>query len=224
MKALAIDSAARKMTVSARNGADTATLVLDIGMKQSARLLPAIDAVLGEVGIAPAELDFTALTEGPGTFTGLRLSFSALKAIELAHGKPIYAIPTLDAYAYPFRDFDGAVVSVIDAKKGQFFASVHRDGSRILNAQDTDSRKISEFLEKSKIGSAVLTGPDSGIFLAELEKSGCRTRFFALDSAPLPTDALFEMAQRLFDSGEPPLRDYDGPNYLRKSEAELGLN
>ena len=80
MNALAVDSAASRMVIAAKKDDDVATLSLDIAMKQSEKILPAIDFVLSEVGLTPADLDYTAICKGPGTFTGLRLGFSALKA------------------------------------------------------------------------------------------------------------------------------------------------
>ena len=54
MKALAIDSAATCMVIAAKNDDDKATLSLDISMKQSEKILPAIDFVLQETGLSLA--------------------------------------------------------------------------------------------------------------------------------------------------------------------------
>ena len=83
MKALCVDSASSRMTVSAKNEEDCVSLTLDIGPSQSQELLPAIDYVLNKTGLKPQDLDYMALCKGPGTFTGLRLAFAALKAIAL---------------------------------------------------------------------------------------------------------------------------------------------
>ena len=108
MKALALDTAISCITISAKNDEYLASLTLDIGMRQSEKLLPAIDYVLKQADLAAADLDYTVLTEGPGSFTGLRLGFAALKAIELfGNDIPLYGINSLDAYAWPFMDFDG---------------------------------------------------------------------------------------------------------------------
>ena len=78
MKALAIDTSLTRITVCAKNDDKTAYLTLDIGMKQSEKLLPAIDYILSQVELKVSELDYTAICKGPGSFTGLRLGFSAL--------------------------------------------------------------------------------------------------------------------------------------------------
>ena len=150
MKSLVIDAAASCITIAAKNDEFKASLSLDLGQKQSQKLLPAIDYVLSQLELKPADFDYTALTSGPGTFTGLRLAFSALKAIELAANVPVYAVPTLDVYSYPFKNFDGLVVSVIDAKKDQFFASIYENGIQIMEAADTTAEFVASKLSKEK--------------------------------------------------------------------------
>ncbi|MBR0099316.1 MAG: tRNA (adenosine(37)-N6)-threonylcarbamoyltransferase complex dimerization subunit type 1 TsaB, partial [Treponema sp.] len=150
MKALVIDCAASCMHIAAKNDDFKASISLDLGQKQSQKLLPSIDYILGQVELKPADLEYTALTSGPGTFTGLRLAFSALKAIELAHNVPVYGIPSLDVYAFPYSCFDGIVVSVIDAKKDQFFAAIYENGKEISEAEDTTAENIAAKLDKSK--------------------------------------------------------------------------
>lgn len=223
MKSLAIDSASPCMVIAAKNGNEKATLSLDIGMKQSQRILPAIDDILAQVGLKPADLDYMALCEGPGTFTGLRLAFSALKAIELSCGKPIYGIPSLEAYAFSFRDFGGTVVSVIDAKKDQFFAAAYENGTCVLEAEDTTAEKIAAFLGRRGTKSLVV-GPDATLFSEKIREADGALDIISFSSQPNPTDALFTIAENLIEQKKEPLKDYDGPVYLRKSEAELALD
>ena len=68
MKALAIDCAVTKLSVAAKNEGNTIKLTLDIGMKQSEKLLPAIDYVMKEAGLSAKDLDYTTVTLGPGSF------------------------------------------------------------------------------------------------------------------------------------------------------------
>ena len=201
MKALVIDAAASCMHIAAKNDDIKAYLSLDMGQKQSQKLLPAIDYILSELELKPSDLDYMALTSGPGTFTGLRIAFSALKAIELAQNVPIYGIPSLDAYAFPFTSFDGQLVSVIDAKKDQFFAAIYENGKTISEAEDTSAEAVAKKLSKI----------DSSLDLIIYE------------SQPNPTESLFTIAEDMIEQKKEPLADYDGPVYLRKSEAEIKL-
>lgn len=221
MKALVIDAAASCMHIAAKNDDFKASLSLDLGQKQSQKLLPSIDYILSQLELKASELDYTALTSGPGTFTGLRLAFSALKAIELAHNVPVYGIPSLDAYAFPYSCFDGTVVSVIDAKKDQFFAAIYQKGLEISAAEDTTAESVAAKLDKSK--KILLCGPDAKVFADELKKIDSSLKLTVFDSQPVPTESLFTIAESMIEQKKEPLADYDGPVYIRKSEAEIKL-
>lgn len=221
MKALVIDAAASCMIIAAKNDDYKVSLSLDLGQKQSQKLLPSIDYLLKEVDLTPQDLDYTALTSGPGTFTGLRLAFSALKAIELANNVPVYAVPSLLAYAFPFKEFEGQIVSVIDAKKDQFFAAIYENGKEISPAQDTKVEIIAAKLSPEK--NIFLVGPDAKIFSQELKSIKPELKIKFLPSDPLSSEALFTIAEEMIEQKKEPLADYEGPVYLRKSEAEIKL-
>lgn len=162
MKALVIDSASSCLVISARNEGLTISVSLDMGLSQSQKILTTIDFCLAQVKLPQDQLDFIALTKGPGTFTGLRLAFAAAKALQLTYNMPVYGIDSLEAYGWAYRSFDGVVVSVIDAKKDQFFARISEGDKILMESKDTTVEEVLSHLDGSK---PVLTaGPDSAIF------------------------------------------------------------
>ncbi|MDE5898218.1 MAG: tRNA (adenosine(37)-N6)-threonylcarbamoyltransferase complex dimerization subunit type 1 TsaB [Treponemataceae bacterium] len=230
MKALSIDSSAMRLTVSAKNGIHTVSAVYDIGMKQSETLLPAIDYVLEKASIAPQELDYTALCSGPGSFTGLRLSFSALKAMQLAHGTPVYGVPTLEAYAEPYTSLPFLVLCAIDAKKGRFYAECRSGSKAALPAGDYEPCEIEEALKAAikmegadgtSCAGILLCGPDVAMLKEKLRLPAESPEMYAAPTETIPAGALFRLAERQMQDGTPPLAEYEGPVYLRASEAEI---
>lgn len=223
MKALAIDSSATCIIFQAVNEDKAAKLSLDIGMHQSEQMLPSIQRVLEYVNLKPEELEFCALCQGPGSFTGLRLSYSALKAFTLAFHTPVYAIPTLEAAALPYHAFPGAVVSVLDAKKHRYYAAIYRNGSENTAPVDAELEDILKQLDPEERILAVGSG-------AELFADCARTASPQLSIstfAPLSydyTDQLLFLAKKKFAAKEKPLEEYEGPVYIRPSEAEEKLN
>ena len=203
MKALAIDSASGCMTVSAKNDDITTSLSLDIGPKQSQELLPAIDFVLKKVDLKPEELDYTVLCKGPGTFTGLRLAFAALKSIELAFNKPVYGVSTLDA------------------KKDQFFAGIYENKKTILEPEDTTIEKVISVIDKTK--KILCVGPDAKLFAEELKQNSPSLDVIYFDAQINTCINLFNIAEKMIEEKKEPLKDFEGPEYLRKSEAEIAL-
>lgn len=212
------------MVISAKNENIQATLTLDLGMKQSPKILPAIDYVLKEVELEAKDLDYTALCSGPGTFTGLRLGFSALKAIELAYNIPVFGFQTLEVYAEPFGKFNEPVISVIDAKKDQFFAAIYKNGKSLLDAEDTTAERIASKLKELVSDESIfVTGPDAGIFSEKLREIDNSLKLSYIENQIDVTKSLFRMAEKAIENKESPMKDYDGPIYLRKSEAEIAL-
>ena len=219
MKALAIDSAGARLTVAAKNDNAVISAVYAVGMKQSETLLPAIDAVVLKAGLRIAELDYTTLCQGPGSFTGLRLAFAALKAVEQAANVPIYGISTLEVYAYPYRALPFPVVSAIDAKKNRFYAAAYEAGSEALPPGDYEIETVLNFLKDAE--EALCTGPDATRFVEAARQIGSPVKLCALDFSIITTDSLFALAEAKIEAGKKPLADFDGPVYIRESEAEV---
>ncbi|MCQ2592716.1 MAG: tRNA (adenosine(37)-N6)-threonylcarbamoyltransferase complex dimerization subunit type 1 TsaB [Treponema sp.] len=224
MKALCIDCAVSKLTISAKNDDRTFTSIYDIGMKQSEVIVPAISTVLQQVDLQTKDLDYTALTVGPGSFTGLRLGISALKAIELAYNVPVYGLSSLKVYEYAFLNFDSPVLTVIDANKDKFYARLSYQNEELLEDGDYESDFLIE--TASKYDKIILCGPDAKKFetLVSSEDKNISTKFITSNTSQQTAEALFALAEKQKTAQIPPLQDYDGPIYLRASEAEIKLN
>ena len=224
MKALAIDCACSRLTVAAKNEDKTCTAIYDIGMRQSETLVPAIDFVLEKCSLAKNELDYTTLTIGPGSFTGLRLGISALKAIECAAGTPVYGISSLETYAFPYASLGLPVLACIDANKDRFFAGVYLNGKSIIEDGDYDIPFLAEKLKDTT--KLILAGfeKDTEKLKDLLTKALPKIELIQFPVSNVTTDSLFKLAEMKLNSGAPSLQEYDGPVYLRASEAEIKLN
>lgn len=223
MKCLAIDSSVSKITITCCNEDLCVSGIYNIGMKQSETILPAIEYVLSKAGLKTTELEYLALCSGPGSFTGLRLGFSALKAIELACNIPLYAFNTLDVYSENFKNFPFPVISCIDAKKDRFYAKIINGKSELLEAGDYTPEEISTKLAELTEEKFFICGSDSAI-LKEQISSLCSKEFIDIPFTINPGEILIEMTKDAVSKGKEPLNDYDGPVYLRASEAEVKLN
>ncbi len=220
MKALAIDCAVSKIAIAAKNDGNVVQLTYDIGIKQSEKLLPAIDFVMRELQLSASQLDYTCLTLGPGTFTGLRLGLSTLKAINLAFGVPVYGIPSLEAYAYPYAAVEN-VLSLIEAKEDEFFFQFFSKGRPLTEVEDRAFDDIAGRLSSER--PTVVAGPAASVFTEHVRESFPLLKLESFDRGNSCAESLFELAERKISLGEGPLEDYDGPLYVRKSEAELVL-
>ena len=219
MKALSIDGAISRLTISAKNEDKIFTSIYDIGMKQSESIVPAIDYVLEKTELKASDLDYCVISLGPGSFTGLRLAISAVKAIELAYDVPVYGISTLDMYSYPFENFETPVLSVIDANKNRYYASFKDNKKIILKDDDWPVENIIKTLKKYK--KIIISGPDRIKIKEIIEAQNKKIKCYSPQAQLVTAEILFELAEKKITAKEPSLKDFDGPLYLRASEAEI---
>ncbi len=101
---------------------------LNVGLLHSSVLLPAVEALLDFLGLGKEDLDLVAATVGPGSFTGIRVGLSTAKALCFSLKKPFAPVVSLDALALKE---EGVVAVGIDAKKGEVYSALYRDGRRL---------------------------------------------------------------------------------------------
>lgn len=222
MKALSIDCAVSRLMISAKNDDKIFTSIYDIGMKQSESIVPAIDYALEKVLLSPSELDYTAITLGPGSFTGLRLGISAVKAIELAYNVPVYGISTLTMHAYCFKDFELPVLAAIDANKNKYYANLSDKNKTIMKDGDWDTDIIIKNVKKIK--KLIVCGPDANKLKDIIIAQNKKIKILTPKTNIVTAEALFSIAEDMISKNQLGIKDFDGPLYLRASEAEIVKN
>ena len=96
MLTLAIDTTTAVCSVAlARDGQVLAEITTNLPRTHSQRLMPLVDALCQETGLAPVDLELLAVTRGPGSFTGLRIGIATVKGLGLALGLPVVAASSL---------------------------------------------------------------------------------------------------------------------------------
>ena len=93
----------------------------------SARLLRTVDGLLTRHGLSIRDVEAFAVAAGPGSFTGIRIGLSAVKALAFASGRPVAPVSSLEALAARAAGPEAALVApIIDAKKGEVYAALFR--------------------------------------------------------------------------------------------------
>lgn len=122
---------------------------VNIPQTHSQTLLPMAESLLKTCGTAPGELDFFAVTRGPGSFTGLRIAIAAAKGLAMAAGKPCVGVSTLEGLARNLAGFEGAAAAVMDARCGQLYAGLFSlEGGEVIRAEEDCAISIQELGEK----------------------------------------------------------------------------
>ncbi|MDR1927504.1 MAG: tRNA (adenosine(37)-N6)-threonylcarbamoyltransferase complex dimerization subunit type 1 TsaB [Oscillospiraceae bacterium] len=125
MITLGVDSASQSASAAlVRAGALLGECFACTARKHSAVLLPMIEQLFAQTGLGLEQVDRFAVTNGPGSFTGVRIGVSLVKGLAQARGKPCAGVSTLKALAYPAADREGLLCCALDARRGQVYAAV----------------------------------------------------------------------------------------------------
>jgi tRNA threonylcarbamoyladenosine biosynthesis protein TsaB len=92
----------------------------------SSWLLPAVDSALAVAKTTLPQVDVFAAASGPGSFTGVRIGLTTVKAWSEVFGKPIVAASRLEAVAAQSQGVFPYIASVIDAQRGQIFGALYK--------------------------------------------------------------------------------------------------
>ncbi|MHB0858977.1 MAG: tRNA (adenosine(37)-N6)-threonylcarbamoyltransferase complex dimerization subunit type 1 TsaB [Anaerolineae bacterium] len=127
---LAIDTATRQASLALY---DASGVVAERSWRSanhhSVEVMPAIADMLAQQRLKMAALRAVAVSQGPGSFTGLRIGMSIAKGLCLGLDIPILGVPTLDTVAYAAGDPGIPVVAVLEAGRGRLcVATYHFEG------------------------------------------------------------------------------------------------
>jgi tRNA threonylcarbamoyl adenosine modification protein YeaZ len=135
---LAIDTCdARGSVALLRDGAVVKIVAHESQEDYSTWLLPAVRECLGGSGLQVKDVDAYAAAAGPGSFTGVRVALTTVKAWSEVYGKPIVAVSRLEAMAAEIATETSWVAAFANAQRGQVFGAVYRrNGKGLVRSGD----------------------------------------------------------------------------------------
>lgn len=98
--------------------------IAEEGYSHAERLHVFIEEIIKEVGITLQDLSAVAVSQGPGSYTGLRIGVSAAKGLCYALNIPLIAIDTVQALASQVTISNGLIIPMIDARRMEVYSAV----------------------------------------------------------------------------------------------------
>ncbi len=229
MKLLAVDASGQvASTALITEEGIRAVYTVDYRKTHSQTLLPMIDEILRMTETDKHSLDVIAVSEGPGSFTGLRIGAATVKGLAAALNKPVAAVPTLEMLAYNFCGTEELVCPMMDARRNQVYTGLYAFEEEKLCIRISQRacalEEIIRLLNEQE-RQVVLLGDAIDAYRDELEqKLTCPHRFAAAHMYKQNAASLAVLALWRAQRGEV----MDGamlvPEYLRMSQAERERN
>jgi tRNA threonylcarbamoyladenosine biosynthesis protein TsaB len=125
--------------------------IADEGYSHAERLHVFIEEVIKAAGISVKDLAAIAVSQGPGSYTGLRIGVSAAKGLCYALGIPLIAVDTLQILASQTNISEGLIVPMLDARRMEVYSAIFTpdfENQRATKAEVITEDSFDDFEEK----------------------------------------------------------------------------
>jgi len=206
------------------DGKITASFSLNGSLTHSQTLLPIIKNMMALAERQLEELDYIAVTVGPGSFTGIRIGLATAKGIAMGKDIPMIGISSLEALCYNVPDFEGIICPCLDARRNQVYNGLFEMQNGVLR-RITEDRAISvDDLtdELNKLGKSVAVLGDGAYLIDDNKLNVPKTVHIPENNIFLRADSLCLAAamETTLCTFKPQSFKDIMPTYLRLSQAE----
>ena len=242
MKILAIDTSSKKCSVCIYEDSHVIiNLNNDDEKTHSVKLMPMVDQAFKETGLSLDDISLLACCIGPGSFTGVRIGISTVKAFADVKNIPVVEITSLESLAYnviydnssvnTIGEKKTLICSLIDAKNNNVYCGLYYYNEKMnlieIFAEDINvtMKKLKDAFEKNNFSDIIFVGDG-----AETYKNTIEDNFKNENICICESESNFQCSPSLAKAG---LQKYNEGNYgdsnsifpvyLRKSQAERAL-
>ncbi|MFX3630891.1 MAG: tRNA (adenosine(37)-N6)-threonylcarbamoyltransferase complex dimerization subunit type 1 TsaB [Ectobacillus sp.] len=220
MKVLAIDTSNYVMGVALLDGATiVGEIITNLKKNHSVRLMPAIEQLLKECDVKPAELEKIAVAAGPGSYTGVRIGVTVAKTLAWSLNIPLVGVSSLEVLAANGAYFNGYICPLFDARRQQIYTGLYTYNERIQKVEEERIILIQEWLQMlKKLEKPILfIGNDIALHEDTIKRELGEQAVFAPVSTHNPRPS--ELALLGTEKEASAVHEFV-PNYIRLAEAE----
>lgn len=121
-------------------------------MSHLQNLIPMADQLLKERALQLSDITHIAVSQGPGSFTGIRIGIATCKALAQTMDLPVISVPTLMSFAWNSRSEGRLICPIFDARREQVYAGAYcweGDGDMPFQAVEDGAYEIEAFLDRA---------------------------------------------------------------------------
>lgn len=219
---LAIDTSSLVLSCAlAEEGRLIAESTVQRRLTHSEELLPHMDALLRDAGVAKTEIDAVACSIGPGSFTGLRIGLATVKMLARIWNVPLIGVDTLEALAWNMAGADAFILPLLDAQKRNVYAALYGAFETLWKEHEAAAAPIGDVIAAAAAhgGTIIACGEGADMYAEELTAAGIRLASPQNRCCRAGSVAFAALAKLSRGETADPMTLV--PNYIRRSEAEV---
>jgi tRNA threonylcarbamoyladenosine biosynthesis protein TsaB len=225
MRILALDTATKTCSVAILDDQALMAEAASVSAQTHAiHLIEMIQTVVGMAGLTLPEIDGFAVGRGPGSFTGLRIGISTIKALSVATGKPVVGVSDLDALAMQAAASADMICPLMDARKGEVYFSRYRcENGNLQKIIPARVAPLDEALAAIQTA-CVFIGEAARIYQQKISaRVGSYASFAGPDQNTIRASTIGRLSVNRFRQENTDNIVLLVPEYIRKSDAQLGF-
>lgn len=195
--------------------------ISNIKKNHSVRVMPAIQTIMNECGVAPKDLTKIVVAKGPGSYTGVRIGVTIAKTLAWTLNIPITGVSSLEVLAASVgRHFNGYISPLFDARRGQIYTGLYQfKNGQLLTIEQDQLVLTAEWAPKLDAldGNILFVGNDLPLHDQVIKEALGTKAVFAEVTEQNPRPAELALLGRERPAEDPHLFV---PNYIRLAEAE----
>ncbi len=124
--------------------------IAEEGYSHAERLHIFIEEIIKEAGITFQDLSAIAVSQGPGSYTGLRIGVSAAKGLCFALDIPLIAVDTLQVLASQVQVSNGLIIPMLDARRMEVYSAIftpNLENKKVVQAEIITENSFEDFQE-----------------------------------------------------------------------------
>lgn len=144
MNILTIDTTSKSLNIALNlSGKAGGLFIKDCGLTHSEVLMNKIDEALKNQNLKLIDFDFFGCCIGPGSFTGIRIGLTTIRAFAQIFNKPVVLVNSCELYAYNIESA-GYVISCVNAMQGKVYYAVYKNGAEVLKPSFIETANFKE--------------------------------------------------------------------------------